>query len=193
MDDRSEDLAVLLDILRDAGARGVLIGGVAVGYHGHERATVDVDFLVRGRSLRRVAAEARARGYDVRTFLPDEVKVYPRGSDKSIADVVAMDVNPVLRAAFREVEQAEVLGEQDVSVVRRGALVALKFHSAVSPTRLIEDKYQDISDLAHLVRAGLSRTDEETAHRIAALSYPGAAADFDEVLADLRAGRSVKI
>ncbi len=191
MDDRTEDLRVMLGILRDVGATYVLIGGLAVGFHGYQRATVDVDMLVPARFLKRLAAEARSRGLVVRTF-PDTVRVYPAGSDESIADFVSADANPVLRAAFRESDHAVVLGQR-VDVVRRGALFALKFSAIVSPTREIEDKYQDVADIGHVLKVGLSPDEESDACRIAALAYPGAGDDFESFLADLRAGRSVRI
>lgn len=191
MDDRTEDLQAMLEILRDVGAKYALIGGLAVGYHGHERATVDVDMLVPGRFLQRLTDAVSDRGYEVEVFLDNMIRVYPPDSDKSIADFVSADANPVLRAAFKEVESAEVLGER-VSIVTRAALVALKFHAAVSPEREIQDKYQDIADIGHILKAGFPRRDEDDAHRIAALSYPGAGDDFETFMDDLRHGRPVR-
>lgn len=195
MDDRAHDLAVVLDILEDVGTDHALIGGLAVGYHGYERATIDVDMLVPGRSLKRVADAARDRGYVVRTFLPDMIRIYPAGTaeeNKSIADLVSAESNPVLRAAFREVEPVDLLGEQ-VNVVTFGTLIALKFHAAVSPARAIEDKYQDVADIGHLVKARFTQDDNATGHRIASLAYPGAGEDFDSFINDLRHGRLVRI
>lgn len=191
MDDRAYDLQTVLDLLRDVGARYALIGGLAVGYHGHQRATVDVDMLVPSRFLKRIGKAARGRGFIVREFPPDMIRIYAPDSDEPFVDLVSADANPVLRAAFREVEPAEVLG-QSVSVVGRGALIALKFHAAVSPTRAIEDKYQDVADIGHLIR-GSTRGDEGVARRVAALAYPGAGDDLDAMIHDLRHGRPVRI
>jgi hypothetical protein len=191
MDDRTEDLRAMLDILRGVGATSVLIGGLAVGFHGYQRATVDVDMLVPVRFLKRIAAAARERGYVVRTF-PGMVRVYPYEGDESIADFVSAEASPVMRAAFREAEDATVLG-QSVVVVQRGPLCALKFSAIVSPDRPIEDKYQDIADVGHLIRGGLSPDEEASARRVAALAYPGAGDDFTSLLGDLRAGRAVRI
>ena len=191
MNDRADDLRVMLDILRDAGADYTLIGGLAVGHHGYQRTTVDVDMLVHARFLKRIAKAARDHGYVVRTF-PDMIRVYPVGSDEPFSDVVSADVNPVLRAAFDEADSAIVLGHR-VDVVTRGPLCALKFHAAISPTREIEDKYQDIADVGHIVKAGFTHGDEIVARRVAALSYPGAGDDFIAFLNDLRHGRPVQI
>jgi hypothetical protein len=195
MDDRAEDLRAMLDILRDVGADSVLIGGLAVGFHGYQRATQDVDMLVPARFLNRIATVAREYGYVVRTF-KDMIRVWPADSDpdqdESIADFVAAEANPVLRAAFRETEDATVLGQPAV-VVRRGPLYALKFSAIVSPDRLIEDKYQDIADVGHIIKKDFRRDDEIAGRRVAALAYPGAGDDFTEFLDDLRSGRPVRI
>lgn len=193
MEDRAEDLAAVLDILNDVGvADRVLIGGLAVGHHWRPRATVDVDMLVPGRALKPVTAEARRHDYDVRSF-PGMIRIYaPSSREESIADLVSADAHPVLRAAFRETEDVELLG-QDVSVVNRGALVALKFHSSASPDRAPLDRQQDVIDIGRVIEKRFDARDEATARRIAALSYPGAAADFDALVADLRAGRPVQI
>jgi hypothetical protein len=191
MDDRAQDLQTMLDIVGDVGVDCVLIGGLAVGHHGYLRTTVDVDMLVPGRTLKRVADAAREHGYVVRTF-PDMIRVYSRGHKESFADAVSANANPVLRAAFDESDSAIVLGHR-VNVVRRGPLCALKFHAAISPTRAIEDKYQDVADVGHVIKAGFTREDETAARRIAALSYPGAGNDFTKFIDDLRHGRSVKI
>jgi hypothetical protein len=189
MDDRAEDLQVVLDILEDVGADCTLIGGLAVGYHGYQRATIDVDMLVPARFLKRVASAAQNSGYVVRSF-PGMLRIYAPGAEKSFADIVSSDANPVLRAAFKEAEPATVLGQQ-LNVVRLGALCALKFHAAVSPSRKIEDKYQDIADIGHVIKR-LTSGDETDARRIAALVYPGAEKDFVVFLDDLRHGRSVR-
>ena len=194
MDDRARDLQAMLYILQDVGANYVLIGGLAVGYHGRPRATIDVDMLVPSRFLKRITAAARDLDYVVRSF-PGMIRVYPPGSGpkaESIADFVSADANPVLRAAFRQVEPAELLGEH-VQIVNRGALVALKFHSAVSPTRAPLDRQQDEVDIGRIVEKRFDAQDEETARTIAALSYPGAGDDFTELVDDLRHGRPVKI
>jgi len=199
MDDRTRDLRIMLDILREVGAQAqyVLVGALAVGYHGRERATLDADMIVPGRFLGGIADEARARGYVV-TTPKCMARVYPPGTapqddpDKSIADFMAAHADPVLQAAYLEVEPATVLGEH-VQVVNRGALVALKFHAAFSETREVEDKHQDIADIGRVIKKRFDAEDEETAHRIAALSYPGAGNDFTTLIDDLRHGRMIRI
>ena len=195
MDERARTLAELSVILAEVGSDHAVVGGIAVGYHGRLRATVDVDMLVPRRKLKSLARALRARGYVV-TDTQDMVRVYPPAADpdhaEAIADLVAREANPVLEAAARVAEPATVLGHQ-VRIVPRGALVALKFHAAISPHRAIEDRYQDVADIGRIIAKRFEPGDEQQALEIAAHAYPGAQAELAALLDDLRHGRPVKI
>jgi hypothetical protein len=196
MDDRARTLAELKVILTAVGSDHALVGGLAAGHHGRERATIDVDLLVPGKRLAPLAQALESRGFVVRSFLPDMIRVYLPESDpdrdEAVADLVSKDTNPVLEAAFDAVEPAVVLGHA-VMLVKRGAFVALKFHAAVSPTRRIEDRYQDIVDIGRVVARRFEPGDRELARSVASHMYPGAADELDQMIDDLRHGRSVKI
>lgn len=195
LDERARTLAELSEILREIGSDHVLIGGIAVGYHGRLRATVDVDLLVPRGKLEPLAHALRVRGYVV-TEARDMVRVYPPASDPehadALADLVAREANPVLEAAARVAEPATVLGHR-VRIVPRGALVALKFHAAISPRRAIADRYQDVSDIGRILDKRFEPADHELALQIAAHAYPGAEAELAALIDDLRHGRPVKI
>ena len=195
MEERAEMLAQLADVLSEVGSEHALVGGLAVGHHGRERATIDVDLLVPKRKLGRIRNALESRGYVVRTT-DDQVRVYPPASDpdqaEAIADLVVAEANPVLRAAFEAVEPATILG-QPIQVVQRGALVALKFHAAMSRTRAHADRLQDVVDIERVITRRFDEEDAALAQRIAAHSYPGAEDDLSRLLADLRAGRPVTI
>jgi hypothetical protein len=195
MDERARMLAELSEILDLIGSDHVLIGGLAVGYHGRLRATVDVDLLVPRRKLEPLAATFEERGYVV-TRQPDMVRVYPPGADpdesEAIADLVAREANAILQAAARTAEPATVLGHR-VEIVSRGALVALKFHAALSPGRRAGDRHQDVADIDRILAKRFGPEDEKLALRIAARAYRGADRDLAALLDDLRHGRPVKI
>jgi len=127
---------------------------------------------------------------------PAKRTVYPPGAeperDQAIADLVEREANPTLREAARATESATVLGHR-VRVVQRGALVALKFQAALSPTRMIDDRYIDVGDLGRVMRTKLDADDEALALRIAETIYPGARDDLARMLDDLRNNRPVKI
>jgi hypothetical protein len=124
------------------------------------------------------------------------VRVYPPAADpehaEAIADLVAREANPVLEAAARVAGPATVLGHR-VRIVPRGALVALKFHAAISLRRDIADRYQDVSDIGRIIKKRFDPADEQQALQIAAYAYPGAEAELATLLDDLRHGRAVKI
>jgi hypothetical protein len=191
MDKNTRTLAALLDSLTEVGARHALIGGLVAGHYGKGRATVDVDLLVPKRFMKRLQAALERRGYEVRTF-PDMMRVYVSGEPESVADLVVQEANPVLRAAFAATTPGAILG-LPVSVVRRGAFVALKFHAAVSPTRQLMDKMQDVVDIGRVLEKEFGPEDERLAVQIAGKMYPGAVADLEELIDDVRHGRRPKI
>jgi hypothetical protein len=188
-------LGVLLDVLAEVGAEHCLVGGIAVGYHSRPRATVDVDMLIPQRKSKPIAEALERRGYVVAKH-QGMMRVYPPGGvpgrDESIADLVEREANPTLREAALASEDAVVLGHS-VRVVQRGALVALKFQAAVSPTRFIDDRYIDVGDMGRIMRAKFDSGDEAIALRVAETMYPGARDDLGRMMDDLRSNRPVKI
>jgi hypothetical protein len=195
LDDRARTLAELSEMLTEVGSEHLLIGGLAVGYHGRLRATVDVDLLVPRAKLASLAAALRQRGYAVVEHR-DMLRAYPPGTDpaaedaEAIADLVAREANPVLEHAARHGEPARVLGHQ-VHIASRGAQVALKFHAAISPRRQYLDRQQDLVDIGRVVRKRFTPADEQLALEIAAHAYPGAQHELARLLDDLRRGRPV--
>ena len=193
LDDRARTLAELSEILEEVGSEHVLIGGLAVGYHGRLRATVDVDLLVPRAQLGALAAALTARGYVVVEH-PDRIRAYPPGVDpadsdaEAIADLVAREAHPVLEAAARHGQPARVLGHT-VRIVSRGALVALKFHAAISPRRAMLDRQQDLVDIGRVVVKRFEPADERLAIEIAAHAYPGAEHELAALIDDLRHGQ----
>ncbi len=191
MDRNARTLTALLDALTEVGARHALIGGLVAGHYGKGRATVDVDLLVSKRFIKRLQGALTRRGYEVRAF-PDMLRVYGAGETESAADLLVLESNPVLRAAFAATRPGEILG-LPVQVVQRGAFVALKFHAALSPTRPPTDKLQDVVDIGRVLEKEFGPDDERLACEIAAKMYPGATADLLELIADVRNGRIPKI
>jgi hypothetical protein len=200
MTNNSHVLADLLAALKEADSEYCLIGGLVAGYHGRLRATVDVDMLVPKNRIKRVSAAMKARGYIVREEA-DMVRVY-RGDGKSrqeegsphdsVADLVVREANPTLRAASKACQTATILGHE-VTIVQRGAFVAMKFHAAVSPTRKLGDKYQDIVDIERVLSRTFDAKDRALAMQIADTMYPGARDELGRALDDLAAGRPVKL
>src|SRR5207244_1187088 len=78
-------------------------------------------------------------------------------------------------------------------VVTRAALVALKYGSAVSPSRSVADKAQDVADLGHVVKARWSSRDQKEADRLVDLAVPGSSKDLDRLIDDLLHDRPITI
>lgn len=192
---RARTLALLAEIFAEVGSDHALIGGIAVGFHARKRATEDVDILVPRVKLDALEGVLVARGYLV-THSRDMLRVYPAGADpehdEAIADLVAWEANSVLEEAARVAGPAIVLGHH-VKIVPRGALVALKFHAAVSPRRAVEDRYQDVADIGRILKKHWTPEDQAVALRIAAHGYPDADAELARLIDDLVHDRAVKI
>src|SRR5690348_12737457 len=113
MDERAQMLGVLMEVCAEVGSKHALIGGIAVGYHSRVRATVDVDLLVPKAKMGKLAKSLEARGYVVAKHR-DMIRVYPAGGQpgktEAIADMVALESNPTLKAAAQTAEPATVLG-----------------------------------------------------------------------------------
>ena len=193
LEERSKTLRELGDVLSIVGSEHVLIGGLAVGYHGRPRATLDVDLLIPGKKLVDVREALEAKGYEVKPF-PGMIRTYRMGdpSGESVADIVSREANPVLREAARHYEPATLLG-QPVNVIRRGALVALKFHAIVSPDRKLADRYQDLADIGHVLAKRWGPDDARLAGTVAASIDGNASARLEKLIDDLSKGRPVEL
>lgn len=163
------------------------MGGHASAYFGRGRATTDVDLLVSRCFVEKIKAELEQRGYVVAEFRY-LLKVYDRGDPTSLCDLVMQETNSVLRAAFLATTPAVILG-LPVNVVRRGALVALKFQAATDRRRKSKDKLRDVMDIRAILQNGFGAPDKRLALELAAQMYPRAPADLESLIAALSNGR----
>jgi hypothetical protein len=193
--EREKTLRELVDVLTAVGAEHVLIGGLAVGFHGRVRATLDIDLLIPGKSLIDVRAALEQKGYEVKPF-PGMIRTYRVGEGpghgESVADIVSREANPVLREASRHSEPATLFGHP-VNVIRRGALVALKFHAVSSPSRKLADRYQDLADIGHVIGKRFEPEDRLLATAVAATIDGNAPGRLEKLLDDLSHGRPVEL
>jgi hypothetical protein len=194
LDERARTLRELTDVLAAVGSEHVLIGGLAVGFHGRPRATLDVDLLVPGKSLVDVREALEGRGYLMKSF-PGMLRTYraeDTSASESLADIVSREANPVLREASRHHEPATLFGIS-VNVVRRGALVALKFQAVTSPERKLADRYQDLADIGHVMQKKFDAEDRRLAATVAATIDGNAKVRLEAMLDELAQGRPVTL
>jgi hypothetical protein len=187
MEKNARTLAAMLATLEEAGAGHALFGGLAASYYGRERTTTDVDVLIPGRFIKQIQASIERRGYRMRHF-SNLAKVHVAGERESACDLLAMETNEVLRAAFATANPAVILG-LPVRVVQRGILVALKFEAAATPGRRPKDRMRDALDIRSVLDREFGPLDEQLAIEMARKMYPDAVNDFLALLDDLRRGR----
>lgn len=117
-------------VLRDAGIRGPVVGGVAVSLHGHRRTTTDVDCLIdgdlgeAGRALRDagLAYSSRRREFDrdgvpIHLVTIDDAGAAPRRLATideivtvSLPDLIDMKLHAGLSSLLRAQDIADVIG-----------------------------------------------------------------------------------
>lgn len=116
--------------LRQLGIPHALVGGLAVGLYGHPRATRDVDFIV--------GEEAFVTTSPLVIFKPELQSLFSRFAVDLLA---ALPDDPPLAAALQLPAH-----EGELPVISIEALVLMKLRAG---------RAQDITDIEHLVRAGL--------------------------------------
>ena len=191
MEKNALTLASILEALEVAGAGHAVFGGLAASFYGRHRPAKDVDLLVPGSCVKNITVALARRGYTVREY-GHVTKIYLPGEANPAADLLALETNGMLRAAFAATVTAMVLG-MPVRVVERGVFVALKFEAAATPRRHPRRRIRDLSDIHAVFERGFEQRDELLALQIANRMYPGAVADLARMIDDVRHGRQPRI
>jgi len=149
--DLISELEALIGALDREGIEYALCGGLALGLHGHPRATMDIDLLIRGERLVDVIRVAGSLGFDVparkmvfglSTGTPREIQRVSK-LDAETRDLVALDlilVGPGLEGVWSGRTAFEIDGRKMV-VVSRDGLITMK---------RLAGRPQDLVDLAVL-------------------------------------------
>lgn len=166
------------------GAAWTLVGAHAVNVYVRPRATVDLDFVVDGRMLKRILAALEEEFGPLQTT---DIGAALRVVNLSL-DFIRSDNHPLFRAAL---DRGEVVGGARVPPPE--LLVTLKFLSAVSPWRKPGERKQDAADLINVYQSAGADFDRGAAARYAAGIYPGADGDFTAVLDRIDRGEDVQL
>jgi hypothetical protein len=141
-----EELQSVLEALDEAAVDYALIGGLAVAVWGAPRATKDIDLLVRRETLDQAKGAVRTRGFTLEA-LPFEFKdgseVHRVNKVDAAGNLMTVDfmlVDTNLESAWRDRTRLP-LGQREVVVVSRDALIAMKARAA---------RPQDIADIHNL-------------------------------------------
>jgi nucleotidyltransferase AbiEii toxin of type IV toxin-antitoxin system len=168
----------------DLGIDTVLIGALALAYHGYSRATEDLDLATHVdpfTTLRNLADALRGQGLDVRIGEPDAEDplggVLTVESPESDAVQVVNFLNPLSRGPNPGREAIETAGEASAElglrVVDLAHLVALKLYAGGLKSR---------SDVAELLERNPGASREAIAR---VCERHGLATEWAEILADL--------
>ena len=155
------ELEAVVDALAREGIEYALCGGIALGLHGHPRATIDIDLLVQAENLADALRVARGLGFDI----PARKTVFGLRSGKrremQRISKLAPDSNELLSLDLLvvndELEEVWagrvelVVGHRQMTVVSRAGLATMKRIAA---------RQQDLADLAKL--EGTSDDDDAT-------------------------------
>lgn len=148
MFDLEEELARLRDRLHDSGIEYALCGGLAVGIHGHPRATIDIDILIQPADEDRVEQVAKDLGYAIKarpmsfaagaTEIRRISKVDPSDGETLMLDMLL--VTPAIAHVWQSRLRVAWRG-RDLTVVSPDGLIALK---------MLRGSKQDLADIARL-------------------------------------------
>jgi hypothetical protein len=172
----------VVGLLDRLGAKWTLVGAHAVNVYTRPRATVDVDFVIEGRMLKRILTGLEAEFGELETT---DIGAALRITNLSV-DLIRSDNHPLFRAAL---DQGSVRGGPRVPPPE--LLVTLKFLSAVSPWRKPGERKQDAADLIHVYQAAGADFDRLAAIELSKSIYPGAERELAAVLDRIDGGEDV--
>jgi hypothetical protein len=181
--------ADVITMLNEAGVRFVLMGNYGItGWRGEQRATEDVDILVRTRDQRKAVraiheAFPRLQVVDsaVVTRFLDPVTAIP------LIDLMKPN-QPLFKVAFRQT----VLVEEGYRIPNLEFALACKFAAMVSPYRAVKKKHLDAADFISIVEKNLSAIRQPRLRRLGERVYQGGGAEIIRLVEDAKAGRRLE-
>lgn len=171
-------------MLDKLGATWTLVGAHAVNVYVRPRATIDLDFVVDGRMLKRILAGLEAEFGALETT---DIGAALRVTNLSL-DLIRSDNHPLFRAAL---DKGAPRGGPRVPPPE--LLVTLKFLSAVSPWRKPGERKQDAADLINVYQSAGADFDRDAAIRYGTMVYPGAERELAAILDRIDRGEDVPL
>ncbi|MBM4195278.1 MAG: hypothetical protein FJ202_13020 [Gemmatimonadetes bacterium] len=140
------DFSAFLRLLNAHRVSYLIIGGYAVGFHGHPRATADIDIWIpqRADTARRVVATIREFGFDT-PQLSEELFLQPD-------QVIRLGVPPVRIELLTSIAGVEFddCAQRSVAAVLGGVAVRFIGLADLKRNKLAAGRHQDLADLEHL-------------------------------------------
>lgn len=168
----------------------VLVGAGAINFYSRRpRATQDVDLIVEAAHLSRAASIAQTvmgrgtrrenRGTHVTLHSP----VSPL-----IVDLIRSDQHALFQTALKEKRR-----RKGVRIPPLEVILALKYLSAVSPYRHVDDKRQDLVDFARVLRANGERVNKGRLIDLGAQAHERARAEIARLIDDIEHDRPITL
>lgn len=180
--------ADVIAVLNAAGVRFILMGNYGItGWRGEERATQDVDVLVRTREHRKAV---RAVHEAFPQLLVEDFAVVTRFLDpaKRVPLIDLMKPNqPLFKVAFRQT----VFDEEGYLIPNLEFALACKFAAMVSPNRVERKKHLDAADFISMVEKNSSAIRQVRLKRLGERVYPGGGTEIIQLVEDAKAGRRI--
>jgi len=127
----------------------IVIGAYAVGAHGYQRATADVDFMVDEESADAIGEKLLDYGYEEAVRTEIAVRYMPTNKDD---DNIYIDIILVNPATFKEVltdAKKESYEGSTFYVPSLNHIIALKLHAIKQQPN--KRKYKDLNDILELI------------------------------------------
>lgn len=184
------DPETIVQLLKKARVRFILMGthGI-VGWRSETRATHDVDILA-ATSHYEKAIQAVHQAFPELEIV--DWHAVTRFKDRSTNEFVIDIMRPVddlFKAAFRctiRVGKSHRIPDLEMAI-------ASKYAAMISPRRPQDKKFVDAGDFVNMVKYNRSEIDFAKLRRLAEKVYKGGGAEILKMVADIKAGRQIKI
>ena len=179
----------VITVLNEAGVRFMLMGNYGItGWRGEERATQDVDVLVRTRDHRKAV---RAIQEAFPRLGMEDFAVVTRFLDPATGEPVIDLMKPtdsLFKVAFRQT----ILVAEGYRIPNLEFALACKFAAMVSPNRLEKKKHVDAADFIWMVERNQSAIRPTRLRQLGERVYPGGGAEIIQMVEDAKAGRRIE-
>ncbi len=139
---------LVADACERTGTSVVLIGGQALGAHGYQRLTLDVDFLITEDSFNQLRELLCEAGY--REVARTDVAAKFSSDSEDLIDIDFMFVDPKTFEKIKKEGKEESYDGHSFWVPKLEHLIALKLHAIKQQPKVRELK--DLSDIVELIR-----------------------------------------
>lgn len=181
--------AEVITVLNEADVGFILMGNYGItGWRGEERATQDVDVLVRKRDHARAVRAIRASFPLLKMEdYPPVTRFLDPSTEKPLIDLMK-PTEPLFKVAFRQT----ILVEGGYHVPNLEFALACKFAAMVSPNRAEERKLQDAADFTFIVKRNREAIRSSRLKRLGERVYQGGGTEIAQFVENVKAGRRLE-